>query len=114
MDIKKLAKKPELIEIVIDDETIVKDYGDSITFWMKDQLDINTYFDFYRSQGEKDGEDLNRIIAKLVLNKDGKPVLGEGETFPIDITVSVLTKINENLGKSKARSSTQKTGEQQN
>jgi hypothetical protein len=113
MDIKKLAKKPELIEIVIDDETIVKDYGESITFWMKDQVDINTYFDFFRSQNEKDGGELGQVLAKLILTKDGKPVLGEGETLPIDITVLALTKINETLGKSTARSSTQKVGTQQ-
>ena len=113
MDIKELAKRPELIEVVIDDENIVNEYGEPITFYMKDQVDINTYFDFFRSQNEKSGDELNKLMASLILNKDGKPVLAEGEGFPIDISIAALTKINENLGKSKAKSSIQKVGKPQ-
>lgn len=113
MDIKKLAKKPELIEVVIDEEAIVKEYGEPITFYMKDFVDINTYFDFFRSQNEKSGDELNKILASLILNKEGKPVLAEGEGFPIDITIGALTKINETLGKSRTKSSIQKTGKPQ-
>jgi hypothetical protein len=110
MDIKELAKKPELVEVVLDGEDIVKEYGESITFYMKDFVDINTYFDFFRSQNEKSGEELNKLMASLILNKEGKPVLAEGEGFPIDISIAALTKINETLGKSRAKSSIQNNG----
>jgi hypothetical protein len=110
MDIKKLAKKPELVEVVLDGEDIVKEYGEAITFYMKDFVDINTYFDFFRSQNEKSGEELNKLMASLILNKEGKPVLAEGEGFPIDISIAALTKINETLGKSRAKSSIQNNG----
>ncbi len=112
MDIKKLAKKPELIEVVLDDELLVKEYGEPITFYMKDFVDVNTYFDFFRSQSEKSGEELTELLAKLILNKEGKPVLAKEETFPIDITIAALTKINETLGKSKTKSSIQSDGTQ--
>jgi hypothetical protein len=104
MDIKKLAKKPELVEVVLDGEDIVKEYGEPITFYMKDFVDINTYFDFFRSQSEKSGEELSLLLAKIILNKDGKPVLKEEEHFPVDITIAALTKINETLGKSRTKS----------
>lgn len=110
MDIKTLAKKPELLEVVLDGEDIVKEYGEPITFYMKDFVDINTYFDFFRSQSEKDGKELNQLLAKLILNKEGKPVLKEEEFFPVDITIAALTKINETLGKSKAKSLIQNDG----
>jgi hypothetical protein len=110
MDIKELAKKPELVEVVLDGEDIVKEYGEAITFYMKDFVDINTYFDFFRSQNEKSGEELNKLMASLILNKEGKPVLAEGEGFPIDISIAALTKINETLGKSRAKSSIQNNG----
>jgi hypothetical protein len=110
MDIKELAKKPELVEIVLDGEDIVKEYGETITFYMKDFVDINTYFDFFRSQNEKSGDELNKLMASLILNKEGKTVLDEGEGFPIDISIAALTKINETLGKSKAKSSIQNNG----
>lgn len=112
MDIKQLAKKPELVEVVLDDEAIVTEYGEAITFWMKDFVDINTYFDFFRSQSDKTGDELAGLLAKIILNKEGLPVLGEGETFPIDITIAALTKINECLGKSKTKRSTHQNGTQ--
>jgi hypothetical protein len=49
-------------------------------------------------------------MASLILNKEGKTVLDEGEGFPIDISIAALTKINETLGKSKAKSSIQNNG----
>lgn len=113
MDIKKLAKKPELVEVVLDGEDIVKEYGEAITFYMKDFVDINTYFDFFRSQNEKSGDELTKLMASIILNKDGKPVLAEGEGFPIDISIAALTKINETLGKSKTKSLIQNDGKPQ-
>jgi hypothetical protein len=112
MDIKQFAKKPELVEIVLDSESILKEYNEPITFYMKDFVDINTYFGFFRSQNEKSGNDLNKLLAKLILNEQGEPVLGEDEAFPIDITIEALTKINETLGKSKTKSLTQSNGTQ--
>jgi hypothetical protein len=46
------------------------------------------------------------------LNEAGKPVLKEDDMLPVDICFAALVKINENLGKSKAMSSTVVTGQQ--
>jgi hypothetical protein len=106
MNIKDLAKKPQLIEVIIDQEEIVKEYGDTITFWMYDHIDINTYFDFFRSQSTNNGTELNAIMRKIILNSEGQPSLAEDEILPVDIALAALTKINETLGKSRAKSST--------
>jgi hypothetical protein len=108
--IKEFARKPQLIEIVLDDESIVKEYGEPITFWMTDYVDINTYFDFFKSQSGKDGQELNILMRKLIKNSEGEPVLADDEALPIDISVAALTKINETLGKSKTKSSMSETG----
>jgi hypothetical protein len=110
MDIKQFAKRPELVEIVIDDENIVKEYGEPITFWMRDFVDINTYFDFFKSQSDKGEGQLGVLLQKLILNDQGQPVMAEEEALPVDITIAALTKINETLGKSKTRSSIPATG----
>lgn len=112
MDIKQLARKPQLVEIVIDDADIVTAYGEPVTFYMRDFVDINTYFEFFKSQGEKNGDNLTMILSQIILNKDGEPILGEGERLPIDISVAALTKINETLGKSNPKSLTQSNGTQ--
>ena len=106
MNIKDFAKKPQLIEVIIDQEEIVKEYGDTITFWMYDHVDINTYFDFFKSQSTNNGTELNAIMRKIILNSEGKPSLAEDEILPVDIALSALTKINETLGKSRTKSST--------
>jgi hypothetical protein len=114
MDIKQLAKKPELIEIIVDDADIVANYGEPVTFYMMDQLDINTYFDFFKSQQNSDSTNLNMLIRKIILNKDGLPVISDDETLPIDIVLAALARINQELGKSKTKPLTQQTGELSN
>jgi hypothetical protein len=103
MDLKKLVRKPELLEVRIDDKEIIDSYGDSITFYMQNHLDIMTYFDFYRSQTQNDGQAFQKILQKIVLNKKGESILADDEVLPIDITLAVLAKVNEVLGKSKTR-----------
>jgi len=112
MDIKQFARKPQLIEVLLDNEELVKEYGEPIKFWMMDYVDISTYFDFFRSQGEGQGEELNTLLRKIILNAEGQPAIGEDESLPIDISVAALTRINETLGKSKTKSLTQSSGAQ--
>lgn len=112
MDISELAKKPKLEELLIDDADIIERYGESISFWIMDQMDVSTYFNFYKLQQSEDSELLNNLLRKLILNKEGNPCLKDGEVFPVDITLSILVKINEFLGKSSPKTSTPEIGEQ--
>lgn len=112
MDIKKIARKPELVEVVIDDQDIVENYGEPITFWMREFVDLNTYFEYFRSQSEHQGDALTEILRKVILNKEGKPALGKDDELPVDISLAAIGKMNDVLGKSKPRSSTQKVGQQ--
>ena len=113
MNIEKFKKKPKLTKITIDDAEIIQEYGEAIDFWLYDTVDINTYFDFYRSQQEHNGEELNALLRRLILKQDGKTVLAEDEMLPVDISLAALMRINEFLGKSRTKSSTQTTGDQQ-
>lgn len=110
MNISDLVKKPQLIEAVLDDEDIVSTYDESIKFWMKDHLDLNTYFDFYRFQSESTSEALMSTLRKIILKEDGTPAIADDEVLPIDITLAALVKINENLGKLKTKKSVKEAG----
>jgi hypothetical protein len=112
MDIKKFARKPQLVEVALDDAALVEAYGDTIKFWMYDFVDINTYFDFFRSQSDKNDNQLNAMLRSIILNAEGKPSLEEGDSLPIDIAVAALTKINEILGKSSPKPLTSEVGNQ--
>lgn len=110
--IQDFARKPKLIEIVLDDEGIITNYGEPITFFMRDFVDINTYFDFFRTQSEGKGDELNVLLRKIILNKEGEPAIGSEDGLPVDIAVAALTKIGETLGKSSPKSSATKNGTQ--
>jgi len=114
MDISKFATKPKLEKLTLDGEDVVKEFGEEISFYMMDQMDISTYFNFYRLQQNEDGNLLNELLRKIILNDAGKPALGEDQVFPVNLTLAILVKINDYLGKSKTITSTPATGEQQN
>lgn len=112
MDISKFAKRPALTQLTIDDADTVATYGEAVDFYMLDQMSISTYFEFYRLQQEENSDKLNDLIRKIILKEDGTPALAEGEIFPVDLTLGLLVKINEFLGKSKTKASTPVTGQQ--
>lgn len=113
MNIEQLKKKSELHQLCLDEEEIINNYGEPITFWIRDHIDINTYFDFYRYQSEKNGDELFNTIKRLVLTADGQPAIVDDEILPIDVTLNLLIKVNEFLGKLKTKPSTLKTGQPQ-
>jgi hypothetical protein len=110
MNITELAKKPQLEQVVLDDPDLVETYGETITFWMYDHVDINTYFDFYKYQSEQNGELLMSALRKIILNAEGQPAIDENTVLPVDVSLSALTKINEHLGKSRAKLSKKEVG----
>ena len=113
MDITKVARKPTLTKIEVTDADIVSRYGESISFWMIDEMGIDTYFSFYRLQQEQKSEELNALFRKIILKEDGTQALSDGEVLPVDITLAVLVAINDFLGKSKPQASTSETGDTQ-
>lgn len=111
-EIFEFAKKPELIKIQIDAEDIIESYGSTVTFWIYDSVDITTYFDFFKSQADNDGNKLNELMRKLIRNEKGEICIPEGHILPVDLAIASLTAINDKLGKSKTKLSTQETGNQ--
>lgn len=112
MNIQQFAKKPELIKVSIEEDGIVETYGSPITFWIYDSIDINTYFDFFKSQADSDGAKLNELMRKLILNEQGEVCIPEDHILPVDISIASLTAINERLGKLRTKPSTQNNGNQ--
>jgi len=53
------------------------------------------------------------MLQKIVLNAEGQPAIAEGNALPIDLTIAVLSKVNETLGKSKTKPLMNETGSPQ-
>jgi hypothetical protein len=111
-NITEFAKKPKLIKVEINKPDIVEEYGSEIIFWIYDNIDINTYFDFFKSQTQEDGEKLNLILRRLIKNEQGEQAIADDHILPIDLTLASITAISEILGKSKTKPSTQEAGNQ--
>lgn len=112
MDISKLARKAELIQVVLDAPDLVETYGDSICFWIKDFIDVTSYFDFFKAQAEGDAAKLGKLLTAMVLKEDGTPAMAQDDLLPIDIQIAMLTEINSALGKSRTVQSTPEIGAQ--
>lgn len=113
MNIKQFASKPKLIEIVVDSPDLVEKYGEPITFHTFDIVGLNTYFEFFNAQSDRNYNHLDGIIKKLILDENGNPALDKDEDLPIDIAAAVISKLGEILGKSQSKTSTQNDGTQQ-
>jgi hypothetical protein len=113
MDITQLAKRPELVKLEITDEDIVKEYGEPVSFWMLDHIDVSTYFSFYKFQQNQDSDLLMDVLRKIVLREDGSRSIADDAVLPVNLTLSVLVKINEFLGKSNTKATGKKTGSTQ-
>lgn len=113
MNIKDFASKPKLIEIVIDNSEIVERYGEPITFYTYDIVRMSTYFDFFNARSNNEFSNLDKMMKSMILDSDGKQVLGDDEDLPIDLAAAAINKIGEILGKSQSKASTQTTGDQQ-
>jgi hypothetical protein len=98
MNLKDLAKTPELIKITIDDEDIVKEYGESLDFYAMDRQPMETFLKF--AAGDRtDFVMMANLLKEMVLDSDGNPVIKDGFTLPSKVMMAAFSKIVEQLGK---------------
>lgn len=100
-DLSDLAKGPELKELIIDDDAIVKKYGMGFRFYMLDNLEIEQYFTL--AEVSEDVVAISKAISPLLLDKKGNQVEVNGKTIPPMVKMAVLRKMMENVGKLMAR-----------
>jgi hypothetical protein len=114
MNIQSLVTTPQLIEVVLDEPSLIETYGEPITFHTYDIVSMSVYFDFFNARSNSEFDMLTKLIKSMILDEKGKPVLTEEKDLPIDIVTASVIKLGEILGKSQGKKSTQKTGEVQN
>lgn len=106
MNIKDFASVPQLIEISLDNKELLDKYGEPITFYTYDVVPLATYFDFYNARSNSEFEQLDKMMKRMILDSEGKPVLAHNEDLPIDIAAAAINKIGEILGKSRSKTLT--------
>ena len=98
MKLSQIAKKPQLTKIVLDDEDIVKEFGEVLEFWTWDRQPM----DIFLRLSSVDPSNQSAIVSsvrELVMDEDGKQILSGDEVLPTWILMRVMTKVVESLGK---------------
>jgi hypothetical protein len=98
MKLSQLSAKPQLIKLVLDDEEIIKEYGEAIEFytWDRQPLDI---FMKLASVSQSNSKDMFGIVKTMLLDENAKEIVTEDQIPPSNILLKAIVKIVDLLGK---------------
>jgi hypothetical protein len=96
MKIAQAIVQRELIKLTIDDEGIVIQWGEPLDFYTWNKQPIEIMLAFAASHTDN-YIDIESILAKLILNKDGEQVLTAGYKMPNDVLLAAYLKLVEAL-----------------
>lgn len=98
MNLKNLASKPKLIPVIMDDEAIVKKYGEPLEFYTWDRQPVNVFLNMATIDADNSAA-IFEAVKDLVLDEDGKPIIQGEETLPMDVMMAVINQVVADLGK---------------
>jgi hypothetical protein len=106
MKLQQLASKPTLTKIVIDNEDIVKEYGEELEFYIYDRQPMSVFMKLASmDQNENSLEDLAHIVEDMIMDEQGKKIINKDVSLPIDVMVKVIEKTVNRLGNTKTPTS---------
>ena len=98
MKLSQLTAKPQLIEVSIDDEDTIKEFGEAITFYTYDRQPMDVFMKLAGSTGQ-DTQKIVEIVRTLILDEKGKELLTNDQMLPTNILMKAISKVTELLGK---------------
>ena len=98
MKLTKLTAKPQLVKLTLEDDEIIKEYGEALEFWIYDRQPLEQFVKLAQMKQE-DFSDLVNAVNAMVLDEDATPVVKDGMILPTTIMGKVITKVVETLGK---------------
>ena len=98
MKLSELAKKPQLVKVVISDEDIVAEHGEAIEFWTWDRQPMDTFLKL-ASLDQTNTVAVIEAVRDLVLDESGARVITGENTLPTKVLMRVITAVVESLGK---------------
>lgn len=98
MKLSQITSAPILVEVVIDDKDIVKEFGEPLTFhtWDRQPMDV---FLRLANVDQKDTSTLISIVKTLILDENGKQLLDDKNMLPTNVLMKAISKVTEQLGK---------------
>jgi len=98
MQLKDLAREPQLIKITLDDDEVQKEFGEPVEFWTWDRQPMATYLKMANISTENT-EEMFSVIRELVLDESGDKILDDKNSLPTLLLLKVLNTVVEKLGK---------------
>lgn len=98
MKLSQLAAKPQLIEVLLDDQETVDKYGEALSFWIYDRQDMQTFVKLATMEF-KDFEKIAELVNKMILDETGQQVVKDDHVLPTDLMMKSIQKVVEVLGK---------------
>jgi hypothetical protein len=98
MKLTQLAAKPQLVKIEIADEDVVKEFGETLEFWIWDRQPMDKFIRLAQMKGE-DMSELIAAVNDMVLDEEGNAVIKDGLVLPTNVMTKVIGKVVETLGK---------------
>lgn len=98
MKLSKLAAKPQLIKVELNDEDTVKEFGEPLEFYTWDRQPLDVFMKLANSDEAKIGSMID-IVRTLILDEDGKEIISGDKMLPSTVLIKSISKIVEALGK---------------
>lgn len=98
MKLSQLTAKPQLIEVSIDDEQTVQEFGEAITFYTWDRQPMDVFMKLANASNN-DTSNIISIVRTLILDEKGKEVLSDNAMLPTHVLMKAISKVTELLGK---------------
>ena len=99
MELSKIATKPQLIKRTLDDEDIVREFGESLEFYTWDRTPIDQFMKLASVDKDNYTSVLDAVTG-LIMDKEGKPIITKDTSLPNNVLMKVVTVVVEGLGKS--------------
>jgi hypothetical protein len=98
MKLSQLTAKPQLIDVHIDDEDTIKEFGEAIEFWTWDRQPMDVFMKLANATGN-DTAGIIGIVRTLILDDKGKEILKDDAMLPTHVLMKAIGKVTELLGK---------------
>jgi hypothetical protein len=99
MKLSQLTAQPKLIEMSIDDEDTVKEYGEPLTFHTWDRQPMEVFMRLANITDGNQSASIIEIVKTLILDEKGKEILNDKNMLPTHVLMKAITKVTELLGK---------------
>lgn len=98
MKLSQLAAKPQLIEVKLDEQEVIDEFGEPLEFYTWDRQPLDVFMKL-ASANQADFPGMVDIVRTLILDEKGEMIIKEGAVLPSKVMIAAVAKIVDCLGK---------------